>query len=303
MKKILVLMSTYNGCLFLREQIDSILSQKDVEVMLIIRDDGSTDETKEILESYIFNDNIEILLGDNRGIAKSYRELINLSRKVEVDYFAFADQDDIWLDNKLISAINILEQRNQGQALSYCSDLNVVDKNLKHIYFAKDKTKIEISKSISLVQNIATGCTMVFNSTARDLFMTYEPKYDTVHDYWMLLICVFLGEVVYDENSYILYRQHENNAIGIDVSFFGKWRKIVLSLKKIKEHPRENRAKDFLMGFNEMLTEEDKKIISTVANYRESMLAKLQFLFCREIRMLTKKRDFFLRIRILINSV
>jgi len=303
-KKVLVLMSTYNGSMYLKEQIDSILNQKNIEVSLLIRDDGSTDKTLDILSSYIEYDNIKVVFGKNLGVEKSYRELVKQSKKFNVDYFAFSDQDDVWLSEKLIRAISLLEKENNiNKPIAYCSDLNVVDSTLNHLFFAKDRNRLKFNKYTTLVQNIATGCTMVFNTEARDIFLGYEPKNTTLHDYWLMLLCIFLGKVVYDDQAFILYRQHENNVIGISGTSYGKWKKKLATLKKLKEHPRENRAIDLLNGFSEQLSEEDIEMISIVANYRSNIKNKIKFLINRDIRMLSKQKNLYLKIRILLNSV
>ena len=91
MKKVQVLLSTYNGEKYLKEQLDSIIAQKGVDVHILARDDGSKDDTIKILEGY---ENIDIIKGSNIGVCKSFFELINKSG--EYDYYSFADQDDVW---------------------------------------------------------------------------------------------------------------------------------------------------------------------------------------------------------------
>ena len=103
MEKILVMMSTYNGEKYIREQIDSILHQKDVKVDIVVRDDGSKDNTQNILKNYSSKyKNIKWSQGDNVGPCKSFLELLYSSG--EYEYYAFADQDDYWYPNKLKAA-------------------------------------------------------------------------------------------------------------------------------------------------------------------------------------------------------
>lgn len=104
-KSVQVVMSTYNGEKYLKEQIDSILSQEGVDVRLYIRDDGSSDRTTDILASYQEHKNVKIEKGNNLGFAKSF--LTALDECDEADYYAFSDQDDVWEKDKLSTAIEI----------------------------------------------------------------------------------------------------------------------------------------------------------------------------------------------------
>ena len=109
MKTVQILLSSYNGDKYINRQIDSILCQKDVEVHLLIRDDGSTDQTRQIIKKYEkkYPFNIKVVLGENIGWKKSFFTLLKLAG--DYDYYAFADQDDYWYEDKEISAIDVME--------------------------------------------------------------------------------------------------------------------------------------------------------------------------------------------------
>ena len=130
MKKVLVLLSTYNGEKYLREQLDSVLSQEGVDVSLLIRDDGSKDGTINILKEYSAKLNVDYYEGANRGPSESFHDL--LLHAQGYDYYAFCDQDDDWHKDKLRTAVERLEQMNQEAPILYCCNLNVVDENLKY---------------------------------------------------------------------------------------------------------------------------------------------------------------------------
>lgn len=301
--KVLVLMSTYNGESYLCEQIDSILKQINVDVQLLIRDDGSIDNTLLILNKYKFYDNISVLFENNIGAEKSFHKLAEYASKSDFKYFAFADQDDYWLENKLSTAISKLNSEEDDIALMYCSNLDVVDKELKHLFYMNQNKNISINKKTALVQNFATGCTIVFNRNALDLILRYEPKHSTLHDYWLYLLCIYLGKVIYDEKSYILYRQHGNNAVGMENNLKSIWKKRLKSFKRLDEHPREYRAQDLLSGYLDLLQSDDINTIRIVADYRKNIINKFRFFFNHKIHMGNIERDFWLRIRILSNSV
>ena len=210
MEKIQVLLSTYNGEKYIKEQIDSILKQEEVEISLLIRDDGSCDKTLEIIEDFKkSNPNITYYSGKHLGPARSFMDLINNSG--EFNYYAFSDQDDVWKPKKLISAINKLNQSNQPSL--YLSSMDIVDENLNFI-----ETKYVDGNFCfegEMIKNFATGCTQVFNKSLKEIIKSYTPNYIIMHDSWITRVCYAIGgNVIIDKNSYINYRQHQNNVLG-----------------------------------------------------------------------------------------
>lgn len=151
MKKVQVLLSTYNGEKYLKEQIESILKQKEVDIHLLVRDDGSSDSTIKILEE-ISNKNKKITFykGKNIGPARSFMELLKKSE--EADYYSFADQDDIWEENKIISAINKLKNTNEPEL--YLSALGIVNEKLENIETKKVSGKYTFEGE--MIKNFAT---------------------------------------------------------------------------------------------------------------------------------------------------
>lgn len=211
LKKIMVILSSYNGAKFIKEQIDSILNQKGVNVFLLIRDDGSIDETYEIIQEYEKNNrNVQVFKGENLGFAKSFFEAMKLAGS-GYDYYAFSDQDDIWEDDKLSYAVKKLETVN-GKYKLYASGLKVVDENLNFQYMHQfDKIRLNYGSALSR-QRLA-GCTMVFNMNLYDLCVKFDMRNNSLgtmsHDgliYYTCLLCG--GNVVFDKEGKILYRRH-----------------------------------------------------------------------------------------------
>ena len=131
MKTVCVLMSTYNGEKYIVEQIDSILQQENVNVNLLIRDDGSKDKTVEIIKQYLIDKRVSFVSGDNIGYKKSFLWLMDNSPNS--DYYAFADQDDVWKKDKLFAAVTKLENEDIAEPKLYTSALTRVDENLNYI--------------------------------------------------------------------------------------------------------------------------------------------------------------------------
>ena len=231
MKKVQVLLSTYNGENFLEEQLESLLNQTYPNIKVLVRDDGSVDRTHEILDCYSKKyDCITWYSGNNIGVWRSYIDLINHSDNTAT-YFAFCDQDDYWLPEKIEKSILYLEKSGEIPAL-YCSNTILVDESLEKLNPKINYKDFKPSFGNALIQNIATGCTCVFNKCARDLVYNTQPVYIIMHDWWLYLIVSCFGKIYFDNNSYILYRQHQTNTIGARGNEIEKWKYRIKNFKK-----------------------------------------------------------------------
>lgn len=283
MKKIQVLMSTYNGEKYIMDQIDSILQQEGIEVHLLIRDDGSKDSTVSILEQY---NNIEKIYGDNIGATKSYFELIKLSGDYE--FFAFADQDDVWDSDKLITGINNIEQYNCPAI--YSSNTRLVDRDL---HFIKTETKKPITTlGSAIVKNYATGCTSVFNSQLMKKLKQCYPKYAPFHDWWANLVCLSVGGIsIFDETPHMNYRQHGNNVVSGNDNTLKKWKYRLNSFFKTRYH-RDLIAKELIqLSGSEISTHNKHTLLACTSLYS---------LFCSEYKTGNRIDDFLYKVLLLL---
>ena len=218
MERVDILLATYNGEKYLREQIDSILNQTYKDFRLIISDDGSEDATKEILDEYVQKDGRIIVFCQkkNLGVTKNFEFLLS---KVENEYFMFSDQDDIWKEDKIEKSINKLKAENAD--LVY-SDLEVVDENLNIIYESYWKLKgfykriKEYNDFSSLyLNNYITGCTMFSKKEMIEVVLPFPSGSEfVIFDYWMALMISQKGKLAYIEEPLTKYRQHKKNTIG-----------------------------------------------------------------------------------------
>ena len=218
MDKIDILMATYNGERYLKEQIESILKQTYSNFRLIISDDCSTDSTRNILEEYHQKDNrIEIYYQDkNLGYIKNFEFLLN---KVENNFYMLADQDDIWISDKIEKSMKKLEQEKAD--LVFC-DLMLINQNGEKIAdsFWKEKKfnkkiKKDKSKKGLRLNNYITGCTILSKKEFLKEILPIPPntKY-LIHDYWIAIILSLKGKIVYIEEPLVKYRQHGDNQVG-----------------------------------------------------------------------------------------
>ncbi len=301
-KKVAILMSTYNGEKYLGEQIESIENQTYKNITLIIRDDESTDSTLNIVkEKKNKYSNIFLERGKNLGPAKSFISILKSSDKYgDFDYYAFADQDDFWLKDKILMAVKKLDDLNNNEPNLYFSDTILVDKKLKKLNNIR-KIKIEkITPLNAMIENIATGCTIVFNKKLKEYLEQVEinDMFDGfMHDDLAYKLASLTGNIIYDENSYIYYRQHENNVIGNSSNYLDKFKKRKKVLKK-NVRLRSRIAKYILDKYNEIIKPEYKKDVKLIANYDTK---RIFLLFNFKISRLSKIDDFLYRITIILN--
>lgn len=298
-----ILMSTYNGEAFLREQIDSILNQtlpENIKVRLLVRDDGSTDGTTQILAEYADRGALTWYGGDNKRPARSFWDLLH--NCPAADYYAFCDQDDVWLQDKVFRAVDRLERECSAMPLLYCSSVTVVDRELTPIRkMWADKPYTDFAHS--LVYSLAPGCTFVFNSSAMMELRKYDmdANYVLIHDWLAHKIVALTGKVVYDSDPTMLYRQHGNNVIGAqnDKGVFGFLRKVKRVLTS-SANVRSDSAKSILTVYGDQIDEEKRHLLNLVANYRDDKRLKREFM---KSDVFAIEGRFFLKATILFNKV
>lgn len=229
-KRILVMMSTYNGEKHIREQIDSILGQKTSnKVFLHIRDDGSQDRTCDIIEEYVkkYPEQIVLTRGKNIGYNASFFYLIQNAEGF--DYYSISDQDDVWKKNKLHTACKWIDSVNEKIPILYASTSYLVHNDLIP-YGTTRKKKREFSLYNTIIQNICPGHSQVFNN---ELLTLLKQKIDVckiyVYDSWITNIANLYGIILFDNNPHTYYRQFEGNQLG---SGNGKIGQLFSSMKR-----------------------------------------------------------------------
>lgn len=300
---IAVLLSSYNGEKFIKEQIQSILNQLNVHVHLLIRDDGSCDQTTIIINDLAAQDSrISIIEGKNLGAVKSFFYLLNQVDK-NFDYYALADQDDVWKPDKLERATKTLWSNDPNLPAMYYSRLEFTDEQLNPIGFSIIPTNRGFQNA--LVQNQATGCTVVINKIARENIVAKLPNWALMHDWWIYLVVSATGCVYYDEYPGILYRKHGNN-----VTPATPWFALEL-LARIKRYLGQEKitqkVTDQVIEFNrlyhEILSVEQRNITNGFLAARESgFFRRFQYILTMPVQRNTTLDNFILRILILIGK-
>lgn len=301
MKEVQVLLSSYNGEKYIKEQIDSILAQKNVAVKLLVRDDGSTDKTTEILKEYEeTNDNIRVIYGKNLGVINSFFELIEEAE--EAEFTSFADQDDVWLSEKLFRAVTMLEEQKAEAPLVYCSAKQLVDELLSPLPEGIHYNNVIPSFGNALVENMCTGCTCVINRDMLQLLKGKKPDFTVMHDFWIYLVGNCFGNVIYDKESHILYRQHSGNELGAASSLAENYRR---RIKNFKKHRGQltRQAGELLKLYGESMPEEKKKLAEELMQTKRNAKARWELVRTGAVFRQRKSDDGIMKILILFGWV
>ena len=275
--KITVLMSTYNGAKYIDEQLESIFNQEfDGELDILVRDDGSTDGTQEILDRYQKErKNFKWYQGENKRPGRSFWEL--LRKASGSDFYSFADQDDVWDKDKLQIAVNCLLTLNQDNPLMYMSDVRTVDKDLNLLSPTMVAKDIPIEYPKSLMNNICPGCTYVFNEKARALAAEFDADkyYMDIHDWKIYKIVLCFGQVYFDQSAHMSYRQHGNNTIGAVKGRLSYYKYLIKKDRNPKFFfTKKKEALSIEQVYGDKMSEENRYLTSLIAHYDEDKKLK-----------------------------
>ena len=264
MKKITILMSTYNGETFLDQQLASIAGQKGIDqfsVKLICRDDGSSDKTVSVLKSWGDRLDIEVIEGENTGARQSFYNL--LKNAGESDYYAFCDQDDIWHEDKLARAIAALT----SEKMLYFSNIEYVDGDGNKLGYNLLSDDFKFSLRRVMMCNPANGCAMVWDKAMQEVLLGIPYDTFTMHDEFVCTAALLFGKVVYDPKPSMNYRLHALNVTqsnGLKKKF-KLWKSIWFGRKAFSLDKRSK----MLLGYEP--NDEDLKIITDLSNYKRGL--------------------------------
>lgn len=273
---VVILMCSYNGERFLAEQMDSFQRQTHSNWSLIISDDGSQDGTLALLQAYVESggpNRMRVVQGAQQGFVKNFLSL-TCRTDMEAEFFAWADQDDIWSDDKLATALTWLQTVNTLTPALYCGRTQLISETGAPLGFSP-RFELPPSFANALIQNIGGGNTMVFNKAARGLLQ--EAGDNLVipsHDWWAYqLISGTGGAVHYDPEPKVLYRQHGANLVGSNVSWAARVKRLRMVFQgRFYEWNTQNiRALD---SMRHRLSEEHKVTFDRFREARNQTLVK-----------------------------
>ena len=268
MIKVCVMMSTYNGADFIEEQIESIRKQNQVAVDLYIRDDGSTDRTVELLRMYSRYDGIFVWEERQTGVADSFWNL--LERVGEYEYYAFADQDDIWDCDKLIKAVRAIQKtENHESPLLYFSSHRKVDRQGELLWEKPGKTADFKGGGI-------------------------------LHDAWIHKVCLCVGgSIVYDPEPHISYRIHGGNVVGT----YHRKKNILTKFRRIfclsKKNYHKKAALELLKGYSDIMPAKNRELVNLLAGYDRNIISRMRLVLSKQVFWPERKRDIIFRLYVL----
>jgi glycosyltransferase involved in cell wall biosynthesis len=231
--RIAILMCTYNGEKYLREQLDSIQNQTVKNWTLYVSDDGSRDGTLSILKEYQKTwgpKKLIIKRGPKKNFCQNFLQLI-CDKNILANLYFLSDQDDIWMPSKLSHTIKKLSKFDLSKPLLYCARTTYVSSDARDFLGYSDLFLRSPSFKNALVQSIAGGNTMAFNNPLKIVIQTEPKAYVYSHDWWLYCLNEFVGgQTFYDKKSTIFYRQHSKSLIGSNKGFFAKIKRLKLLL-------------------------------------------------------------------------
>lgn len=270
-----ILLTTFNGGRFLEEQLNSIAGQTHRDWTLYISDDGSSDATPHIIERFqqrLGSDRVHLFNGPRVGFAQNFLSLVRNS-KIEADFFAFSDQDDIWFPDKLERALARLPQVAGKCPAMYCSRTRLVDESGNFIGYSPLFVRTPSFQN-ALVQSLAGANTMLLNRSARDLLAAVPSTAPVVSHDWLcyLLVSGCGGQVFYDAQPTIDYRQHGGNVIGSNTGLLDRWLRIRRMLSGTFRDWNQNNLV-VLRHFRSQLTAENRDVLCQFVLARKSCFA------------------------------
>lgn len=297
-----VLLSAYNGEKYIEQQILSLMNQKRVNVHLIVRDDGSKDKTVSIARHLAekFENKIEIILGENLGISKSFDYLYRHAGDSE--YYAFSDQDDVWDRDKLFIAIQMMKR---NDAHFYSSESRLTDANMlplhrvtgnerKYLHYMNGKSKLLTPGS--------QGCTIVIDHYFKNLLCSYVPKKIYGYDDYTTVLAFYTVKCIYDKTPHMDYRQHDESWTGNrNKKFASYYKHILYFFKGLSRY--SGLAGEMLDGYGKFISENDLIILKEAAASVSSVSARIRLFFMPGFSKYGIKENFVFKVAILFGKI
>lgn len=293
--QILICMATYNGGRYLEQQLESLCRQTCQDFLLFVHDDGSTDNTGDILKAWERSDKLNMVVLDDglcfHASSKNFVHLLSQAEKRwgEFPYYMFCDQDDIWKDDKIAVTLKRMKkaEKKYKQPILVHTDLEVVDAELHSIassYLKYRSINPYIQKlNRLLIQNNVTGCTMMWNQKLNQI-LNWKNVNPAMHDWWITLVASLFGRIVFLDRSTILYRQHEDNVVGatkVNSISFVIHRLSNLQYVRMKFRQSVQQAGDLLRIYGKRCDKEEKILLKQYSRLYEVNKIKRTYVVLR----------------------
>lgn len=277
-----ILMCTYNGARFLEEQLASFEVQDHDNLALWVSDDGSRDDTLALLEAHRQSSRITpftIVRGPSNGFSENFLSLV-YRPEIKADFYAFSDQDDVWDSDKISRALAALDRIDASAPAVYFSRTRLVNAQLQSIGMSPLCARTPGFRN-ALVQSLAGANTLVLNEAARDLMRRANIPSVVSHDWWIyLMVSGAGGQVIYDPEPTLSYRQHEKNVIGSSSGLWAALTRIAMLLSGRYKAWNDQNIKD-LSACPDLLTPENRARLTAFAAMRQAWVFSRMLKFWR----------------------
>ena len=297
-KQVNVLISAYNGEKYIVDQIESIKNQTYNNIKIFVRDDGSSDKTKNILSKLNEKGDITYIEGDNIKWGRSFMELLRISN--EGDYWAFCDQDDIWLPQKIEWAVEWMENQDSLKPCLFHSAYDLRNDDLSKIMGICNKPNYVFDFRRSLTDCLYQGFSIVINKTIRDLMLKANINNISSHDWWACLLVTQFGISEFDERIASHHRRLSQSMSGGGLKGKIKWFKNVLTNK---DSDINNVAKEYVRVFGHITPKKDLDIVNLFVNDHYSLKKSLKKAFYPKRWRASISSEISIRILMLLGKI
>lgn len=278
-----VLLSAYNGEKYIARQLDSILAQDmDEPLTVLVRDDGSTDGTRAILRDYAAHcPALEVIEGENLGLTESFFALLRAALTRDFEYFAFCDQDDEWLPDKLSCALSALRREKDGTPLLYGACSYLTDEALQETGALTQRKLRPLTFYNTAIQNICPGHNQVLDRALAQLVAARSEDTAGIYspDLWIANAAAVTGRIVFDDTPHTRYRQHASNQLGYGEGRLAWLAGRVQRLKKQESRKMSTQLERFTRLFADALTAEQTEELRRFFAAQESFSKRLSYVF------------------------
>lgn len=248
--KIAILLATYNSEKYIKDQIDSILTQDYNDYVCYIHDDDSSDGTVDILKEYEAQNPDKIMILNYDATHSAMKNFMSMLRYVDSDYYMFCDHDDVWIKDKIMLSVNRMREVEKdcttptlifGDLSVVNSQLEIINPSLKRFKHYRKLHRLCLENI--LLRNPTFGCTMFFNRALALKMLEYKNIDNIImHDYWCAIVAVAFGRISYIDTPLVLYRQHDDNVCGVKETK-RIFTKIFKAMKSDREELKEKKEK------------------------------------------------------------
>lgn len=305
--KLGVLLSAYNGEKYITQQVESIMNQNNVDhITLLVRNDGSTDDTLEILRKLEKKyTNLQVINGSNIGLIASFFELLRIGfQKFNFDYYSFSDQDDYWMKDKLESAIQYLSKENNNIPLLYGCRSVVVDEKLKPTGFLTQAQKRKLTFYNTAIQNIVIGHNQVLNKKLAKILINQKQDFSNIYsqDLWITNVAAVSGKIVFENTPHAYYRMHENNQLGYGKGKFDRIRGHLIRLRKKEPQKMAIQLRFFADYYSKYLSTDERHEIDNFFKQQDSLINRKKYIRTMKLYRQNDKETKLFKILYLIGS-